>query len=659
VKILKQYRRLLKLHSPVGEQLVPYTFEARESISGLFELRLELRSAQGVVSHQAVLGREATLEVLLEDGSSRYWSGIIRIFERLSNVDRGDTYVAVLVPWLWLLTEHRDYKIFQDKTTRVITSEILSKLGFSDFEFRISQSLLERPYCVQYNETAFAFLSRLFEQEGLHYWFEHVKGKHTLVIGDSKANHKAALGEALRYRRGHASTDDGDSVTGWEHRQSVHTGRWITDDYHYEKPEQDLSAASLTVGESVSNRKLEWFDFPAKVSNPQQSEDTARIRMEMIEVGFEQMRASSNCRRLAAGTTFTLREHPTAAYNTDYLITEVSIRATSSADDDFEDSFHLSFTCLPKAVPFRPQKQTPWPQVFGLHAGVVVGASGDEVHTDALGRIKVQFHWDRHGKNNDESSCWIRVVQPVAGKGWGFLAIPRVGQEVLVGHLYGDIDRPVVMGGLYNGTQRSPYDAAAAHTVTGIKTNSTKGGGGFNELRLDDKQGQELIYLQAQKDYEQRVLNDQRVTTLGEVHQLTAKNRYEQTEGETHLAYGALLSAELQHDLHAKVQAAVAAEIGKLLSVKAGTSIVLEAGNTITLKAGSSTVVLGPAGVTIDGATVKVNSGGSPGSTRSPSKPKPPKQARSSQGGSRSNTQQALAKRMKQAAGRGNPFVKL
>ena len=253
----------------------------------------------------------------------------------------------------------------------------------------------------------------------------------------------------------------------------------------------------------------------------------------------------------------------------------------------------------------------------------------------------------------------MRVAQIMAGKGWGFLATPRIGQEVLIDFLYGDPDRPVVVAGVYNAAQRVPYDLPADATVTGLKTNSSKGGGGFNEFRLDDRKGSELVFLHAERDHEQRVKGDQKVLVKGEQHELVEKDRFEQTKADYHLTVGGMLAMSIKQDANVKLGAGLAASAGTTLSLKAGTTIVIEAGQQISLKAGPSTIVLGPAGVTIDGPMIKLNSGGSAGSAQSPAAAKLPVQARDGKGGESSSEQRAMAKRMKEAASRGSPFVKM
>jgi type VI secretion system secreted protein VgrG len=498
-----QETRVCTVTSPLGgDALLLRHLAAQESISRLFRFDLDLVSEQDAIDFKAIIGKNLSVKLALEDGKFRYFHGVVSRFAQGSRDRRLVSYRAEVVPWLWFLTRRADCRIFQDKTVPDIIKKVFSDLGFSDFAMRLSGSHKPRVYCVQYRETDFNFVSRLMEEEGIGYFFEHEESKHTLVLFDSASGNPECPGQADAE---YATTESADRRAGeieeWYVERELHPGKYAITDYNFESPKSSLLATTTSAELIGGNQKYEVYDFPTAHKTLDEGEQRVRLRMEAEESSAIRIHGRSTCPGFTSGHRFTLKHHYRSDYNVAYLLTSVEHAVNQSVgDQDTGGTYSNSFTCIPRSIPFRPSLVTPRPLIQGVQTAVVTGPAGEELYLDKYGCIKVQFYWDREGRHDEKTSCWVRVSEPVAGKGWGAHCHPRIGQEVVVEFLEGDPDRPIVTGCVYNAEQMPPYDLPANSTRTGIKSRSSKGGGGFNEIRLEDKKGAEEIFIHAQKD---------------------------------------------------------------------------------------------------------------------------------------------------------------
>jgi type VI secretion system secreted protein VgrG len=491
----------ISVSTPLGkDKLLLRAFQGEERISGLFRFNLQMESETPDLDFSKVVGKSATVTVQLADGTQRYINGIVGRFVQAGAADRFAAYHAELVPTLWLLTLAADCRIFQNKTTPEIVKSILTEMGITAVKDSLTQTYTAREYCVQYNETAFAFISRLLEDEGIFYFFEHADGVHTLVLADDSGAATACPGGATVQLGTSENWTQQNVLTRCEIEQKVISGKFALDDFSFETPSTDLIASvDSTVATDGAKRRV--YEYPGGFLKKDAGDARAKLRVEAEETPAKAMRGDGYCRAFVPGFKFTLKDHFRADANADYVLTSVSHAATL-------ESYSNSFEAIPLAVPFRPERTTPRPVIPGTQTALVVGKSGEEIYTDKYGRIKVQFHWDQLGKNDENSSCWVRVAQGWAGKAWGQIFLPRVGQEVVVSFLEGDPDRPLVTGGVYNAEQTVPYELPAQATRSTVKSNTSKGGAGSNELCFEDKKGSEEVYLHAQKDLNLEVENN-------------------------------------------------------------------------------------------------------------------------------------------------------
>jgi len=508
--------------SPLGEgKLIFSTLKGREELGRLFEFKLELMSEDAKIKLDKLVGQNITITVEFTDDRKRYFNGDVIQFRQITKtVDKYFCYEAIVRPRLWFLTRTSDCKIFQKKSVPDIIKLILDEHGITDVKKSLSRTYNPREYCVQYNETDFDFLSRLMEEEGIYYYFEHASGKHTLVLSDSLSAHQSIPGKStvpFMFRKAGYSED---IVYDWNIEQQVESGIWAHTDYDFTKPRADLKAQSK-IGRTHVHAGMELFSYPGTYTEKADGEVIARTRIEEIQAEWEIITGKSNCATFAAGKLFALsgyqrddqnREHLLVSTNYDLQMETATAAAAGSGrmDSGVGIFFDCAFTAIFSQRPFRSASATPKPIVQGPQTALVVGKSGEEIWTDQYGRVKVQFYWDRYGKKDENSSCWLRVAQVWAGKNWGMIAIPRIGQEVIVEFLEGDPDQPIVTGRVYNAEQTVPYGLPANQTQTGLKSRSTKEGDGetFNELRFEDKKGEEQVYFRAEKNFDRVVENN-------------------------------------------------------------------------------------------------------------------------------------------------------
>lgn len=640
-----QKNRPIRIATPLGEDvLLFYRMNGSERLGELFEYELDLLSENHGIKPDKLLGENVTIGIVLEDGSWRYFNGYVTRFGHYGTLDVFACYRATVRPWLWFLTRSANCRIFQQKSTPDIVKQVAKDQGFSDIKDKLSGTYQPREYCVQYRETDFNFASRLMEEEGIYYYFTHENGKHFLVLADAASSHAPHPGYAtIPFHQEEGSIDHSrkDHIHAWGFAQEVQTGAYALTDYDPKNPKTDLMVKSAAQ-KPYPHSGYEFFDYPGLYADTGRGDLLVRHRLEEHQARVERCDGAGNARGLAAGHLFKLADHPRKDQNREYLTVFAAYRLQSdpylpSMPAGTGKSFECGFVAMDKTQPYRPPRATPKPLIHGAQTAMVVGPKGEELHTDSLGRVKVQFHWDRYGKRDESSSCWVRVSQPWAGKNWGMVALPRVGQEVIVDFLEGDPDRPIITGRVYNAAAMPPYALPDNANLTAIKSNSTKGGGGFNEIRFDDKKGKEQVFFHAERNQDVRVKKDAFEFIGNERHLIVKKDQFERVDGDKHSTVkgnrnekvNGTLSVKADMDMQEKVGMKHALDAGQEIHLKAGMNVVIEAGMSITLKAGGGFVVVGPAGVTISGTPVLINSGGSAGSGSgaSPEAPKDPKEA--------------------------------
>lgn len=627
----------IQLTTPLGaDVLTPEGFTASEAVSRMFSVQVDaVASLSTPVAFDKLLGQSVTVEVKRPSGgASRFWNGIVARIAQGGRTTEYVPYKLEIVPKLWLLTRDAGSRIFQQKSVPDILKQVLTGINVS---YQLVGTYEPRDYCVQYRETDFNFVSRLMEEEGIYYFFKHASGSHQMVIADSPAGHPDLPGDGkLLYDEVRGGARKRDRIHRWDKRQEIRSGKATLWDYCFELPDQNLEAdktpqETVTIGKENIKLKLpvsdplERYDYPGGYAHRfdgtapgggERSSDTQKIftdnkrtvgiRMQEDTARGLTFHAESDCREVVSGHKFQLEEH----FSDDAKYVVVSAEHSAShpiGTERNQESFEYSnrFECIPHAIPFRPERTTQVPTVRGAQTAVVVGPSGEEIFTDKYGRIKVQFHWDRLGKKDADSSCWLRVATPWAGKQWGMVHIPRVGQEVIVAFLEGDPDQPIAVGSTYNADLMPPYALPANKTQSGIKSRSSKGGGSdnFNEIRFEDNKGQEQLFVHAEKDMATEVEHDEtrdvgndRTTTIQNNETLTVKQGDQTTTLEQGNQALAIKMGNQSNSIKMGDQS-TKLDLGKSET---------EAMQSIELKVGQSSVKLDQMGVTIKGMMIKI-----------------------------------------------------
>ena len=655
--------QVARLLSVAVEQLPPQyllieNLFAREGLSQLFELQLELlheETKEGhkptVVDPHSVLGKPMTVSVLQYDGTQRFFSGICSRFTQGQRDQWFTHYTATVVPAVWALTQVARSRIFQN----ISVDKILKKI-FEDYQVDYEIGTFEpRNYCVQYRETDWDFACRLMEEEGIYYFFEHKETTHRLVLGNTPDSHRPCPGKStLPFYADMTELGDNwtGTVWGWHVENNLRTGTTELWDYNFQLPTSKLDATQASRFDIGGNKDLEVYDFPGGYAKRFDAIDsgraehtdvlqkvfedrkrTVKIRQEEVDVGYKLIHSNSDCCSLTAGYRFQLSKHPVGENNINHVIVSAIYEAQQSpgyvTNQDFPRALTVKFTCIPHGsgnAPYRPPRITPKPVVHGTHTAVVSGPAGEEIYTDKYGRVKVQFPWDRDLKFDAESSAWLRVATSIAGKKWGTMYIPRVGQEVLIAFMEGDPDQPIIVGEVYNPETMPHYELPKYSTLTYIKTRTSPDDGkGFNELRFEDKQSKEQVFIHSQKRYDLRVRGSMYETCGGSRSELIGIKEENQPGGNLTVTVAG------EHNFHVKsdqfitidgghyegVHKDVAEEYkGKQQTVVTGKrelnaqEITLEAMTKITLKVGGSFITVDLSGITISGPMVKINSGG-------------------------------------------------
>ncbi|ATB37717.1 hypothetical protein CYFUS_003142 [Cystobacter fuscus] len=672
-------------------------FSGHEGLSNLYEFQLELVCEDQALNFSDVVGKTALLSVGGEV-PSRLVHGIVSRFEQVGGRPRYGLYQATLVPLAWRLKHRHGSRIFQEIPTPDILKKVLDAAGMlgDQYELRLSNSYEPRNYCVQYRESDWAFLCRLMEEDGLFYFFEHQEDKHLLVIGDSPGACKPIQGnETVLFRQRDGLASDVDFVSSFRFAEEIQPGQVSLRDFNFKKPDLPMEVQHG----AEQDKDLEVYEYPGEYQDPGRGSSAkgatlARLRLEELQASRKLGQGESDCERLLPGCFFSLSEHPRGDFNTRYLLTGVShhgyqpqVLDEEAPGGDF--SYSNSFACISSQVPFRPPRLTPRPVVRGVQTAIVVGPSGEEIHVDEHGRVKVQFHWDRDGQRNEKSSCWVRVSQPWGGEMWGGMFIPRIGQEVIVDFIEGDPDRPLITGRVYNGVNPTPYPLPDEKTKSTLRTNTSPGGGGFNELRFEDKKGSEQVFIHAQRNMDVHVKNDSMETILHDRHQTIGAqgkggkvgdqnemvyrdkslkvhrhsqehiggdvkllvggidgagnqdihikaNRKEKIDADSHLSVGGKRNEQVGDTWSITVVKDLQVHVGNNHALEAVTEIhlsaptvVIEATQGLTLKVGGNFITLDPASISVMGTVLNLNSGGAAlkGSGVNAAKPEAPADA--------------------------------
>jgi type VI secretion system secreted protein VgrG len=512
--IAKPAGRHLALHCSLETSAIALrSMAGHEQLGGCFEYTLTLYSLDHDLDLGSLLGQHVTVEAKLGTDPPIYFDGIASSFSHVGSSGRHALYRLALRPWLWLLSTNREFRVFQRQTALEIVELILSDWGFSDVERCLVYACPVREYCVQYGESDLHFISRLFEDEGIYYFFRHELGKHTLVLADSASAHRRNPGyELLRVGRIEAHETDRSLVFDWSSTRQLRPSRVAINDYDFTKPDADLYAGAEDPEPALLTR-AEIYEYPGDYREQSRGQDRARVRIEELMVEQSIAHGATHGLGLHAGVLFELAGHPRSDQNKEYLVLSANYQLDAGSYESGDAShanFCAQFKALDSRTPFRPWRAARPPRIPGPQTARVVGPETHEIWTDKYGRVKVQFHWDRDGKFNENSSCWVRVAQLWAGDGWGAMHVPRIGQEVIVEFFEGNPDQPLITGRVYNGKNTPPYELPANKTQSGIKTRSTQDGNpnNFNELRFEDKKGEELVYLQAERDLREHIKHD-------------------------------------------------------------------------------------------------------------------------------------------------------
>ncbi|EBG3194097.1 type VI secretion system tip protein VgrG [Salmonella enterica subsp. enterica serovar Takoradi] len=497
------------------------SLDGGETLSELFSYVVQLKTPDtlnlGYVSPAAnlplkpMVGKDLCVNIELDGGGKRHISGLVTAARVVGHEGRSVTYELRMEPWVKLLTHTSDYKAFQNKTVVDILDEVLAEYPYP-VEKRLVESYPVRTWQVQYGETDFDFLQRLMQEWGIYWWFEHSEDSHMLVLADAISAHKACPDSPLVEWHQEGLKLDKEFIHTITANESLRTGQWVLDDFDFTKP-RSLLANTVANPRETGHATYEHYEWPGDYFDKSEGEMLTRIRMEAQRSPGSRVLGGGNIRTLMTGYTFTLENYPTAEVNQEYLLMQTLLFVQDNAQHSGQDqhfTFSTRFELHPTREVFRPQRTVSKPHTKGPQSAIVTGPAGQEIWTDQYGRVKVQFGWDRYGKMDENSSCWIRVSYPWAGKGFGMIQIPRIGQEVLVDFKNGDPDLPIIVGRTYNQDTMPPWGLPGMASQSGIFSHSLYGGPtNGNMLRFDDKTGAEEVKFHAEKDLNTTVKNNE------------------------------------------------------------------------------------------------------------------------------------------------------
>ena len=720
-----QLDRILRITTPFEEDhLLIQSVELVEGIS-------RLPFAECVVLHDeskegseptlldvpGILGQPVNIFFATDDGAARVYNGIVNSCTQMDRDRRFTYYRLTVVPSVWMLTQTQKSRIFQHVAIPQLLEEVLA-----DYPFELQLGTVEwkpRNYVVQYRESDFDFISRLMEEEGIFYFFRHEEDSHKMIIcvdpqSHEKATSKFEIPYSLNIENG--ELEDVTYIDDFIINYRLQTGKVTLWDYTHQKPQDNFESIEMTRFSFANNQeKAEHYLYPSgsirkydavdsgggeRGSELQYMSDdikrTAKLMQETIDAQHRTINANGTCPSLVAGHRFKLTGHPVKDYNAEYVITSITHSAVQSPhyySDMPDGGYSNTFECISwgqGAAPFRPQRVTPKPMILTSQTATVVGPKGQEIYTDKYGRVKVQFKWDREGEFDQGSSCWARVAQHWAGNRWGSMFIPRIGMEVLVHFLEGDPDQPIITGCVYNHDAMPPYELPENKSLSGVKSDSTIGGEGYNEWRFDDKKGEEQIFIHGQYDMDIRIENDRREITKNDQHLIIKNDQFEKVENDLHQIIENDHYEHIKRDRHLKVGTGMSSKeakevtgsqslkVGADQGIKIGGSkseevtgsmylkgmnVVVEGMTQLTLKVGGNFVDINPGGVFIQGTMVMINSGGAAGSGMAnalvaPTAPKEADEAADDKPGKKMKLQERSKKRKEQKSSKEDPKKK-
>src|SRR3990167_5215710 len=568
-------------------------FSGREAISQPYRFEVELISENAELDLQSLLHQRAYL-AFTPDGLGIH--GLIYQVAQAESGKRLTRYKLSVVPQLSYLALRTNQRIFQHLTVPQIVAQVLQEHGIVEggYQFQLGPTVYpKRDYCVQYDESDLHFVQRLCEEEGIHYHFQHSEQGHVLVFGDDQTPFPKLAPTA--YQQDSGLVADKPVIKRFGVRVETRTSRVTRRDYDFEKPKLLMEAEAKS--EFVPD--LEDYDYPGRFVERERGKHLSQRALERHRHDFEQAQGESDQTLLASGHFLAFTDHPRPSWNDLWLLSEIhhegkqpqvleeSVTEHGEADGGFQQGYRNRFTATPWTVPYRPSLEHPKPRILGSQSAVVTGPAGEEIHCDEYGRVKVQFFWDRHGQADDKTSCWLRVSSSWAGDRYGAIAIPRIGMEVLVTFLEGDHDQPLVTGCLYHKEHVVPYDLPANKTRSLFKTLSTPGGGGYNEIRIEDKKGEEQIYLHAERDWDENIEHDQKIRVGHERHDTVEANSYSEFKAEEHRTIHLDRKSEIKANDHLTVGNNQHIKIGTGQFINAGQEIHLSSGQKVVLEAGS------------------------------------------------------------------------
>lgn len=641
-----------------------------EAMSTIPEIRAEFLTTDREFDAETLLGTRMRVLIKTETGPRKF-QGLCISVEYLGSSEGFWLYAVEIRPWIWFLTRSSDTRIFQGKSTPEIFEQVCNDLGFSDHRKRLSETYEPRDYCVQYNETDFDFVSRLMEEEGIYYYVTHNGDSEEIILADGAGSHDLLPGGGkLPFRAfDRNSRFETPRVFEWSKKGSIVSGKISLVDYDMTKPNTDLKVSSSIKKGEHSYGQYERYEIDGAYAQVQDGETRARIRMEREAHQAQRFACAANVAALGVGHTFILEDAPRSSENDTYLVLSAThhVRSTGGPGADIEmlsrgisspltypqetGRYLCTMEVAKSTNPFRPLKKTPAPLVTGVLTAIVTGPSGEEIYTDEYGRIKVQFHWDREGKKDENTTCWMRTTVPWSGRGWGMFGIPRIGQEVVVEFERGHPDRPIVTGMVYNAATKPPFDFPGNATMSGLRTSSSKGGGGFHELVFEDSKDEEYVRMISEKDYFLKIKNNAEITVGmekkddGDLTQTIHRHKTETLKtgnytftvergnrkvkiAKNHTEeIGGTSDTEIKGDTSQTITDGNFAETVKMgnhktdvdmgnISTKAGMGnistkadlgkIDMEAMQSITLKVGTNSITIDQTGVTIKGMMVKI-----------------------------------------------------
>ncbi|WP_152071561.1 type VI secretion system Vgr family protein [Escherichia coli] len=575
--------------SAVPPQMLLFaSLNGSETLGSLFTYVVQLKTSDtlnlGYVSPAAnlplkpMVGKDLCVNIELDGGGKRYISGLVTAARVVGHEGRSVTYELRIEPWLKLLTHTSDYKAFQNKTVVEILDEVLAEYSFP-VEKRLVENYPSRTWQVQYGETDFDFIQRLMQEWGIYWWFEHSENSHTLVLADAISAHKACPDSPLVSYYQAGLKLDKEFIHTITANESLRTGQWVLDDFDFMKP-RSLLANTVANPRETGHADFEHYEWPGDYFTKDEGEMLTRIRMEEQRSPGSRVHGGGNIRTLMTGYTFTLENYPTAEVNQEYLLVQTTLFIQDNAQHSGQEqhfSYSTSFELHPTCEVYRPQRTLSKPHTKGPQSAIVTDPAGQEIWTDKYGRVKVQFGWDRYGKNDENSSCWIRVSYPWAGKGFGMIQIPRIGQEVLVDFKNGDPDLPIIVGRTYNQDTMPPWGLPGMASQSGIFSHSLYGGPtNGNMLRFDDKTGAEEVKFHAEKDLNTTVKNNETHTIMVDRTKTIVKNE----------------TISVGEDRNATITKNDGLSVKLAQTINVGTTYRLDVGDQLTLRCGNAALVL-------------------------------------------------------------------